>query len=69
VIITDGTHLMSTDGDLPELHAFAKRLGLKPEWYQNHPRHPHYDLTTGRMRRKAVYLGAKVVPTRELVRP
>jgi hypothetical protein len=68
VIVTDGTHLMSSDGNLVELHAFAKRLGLKPGWFQGHARHLHYDLTTGRMSRKAVYLGAKVVLTRELVR-
>lgn len=28
-----------------ELHSFAKMLGLKPSWFQNHERHPHYILT------------------------
>jgi hypothetical protein len=70
-VYTDGKHLMARREDgttnYLELHDFAKRLGLKPEWYQNHPRHPHYDLTTGRMARKAVALGAKVVSPRFLV--
>lgn len=35
---------MATDGDLEALHAFALALGLKREWFQNHPRMPHYDL-------------------------
>jgi len=65
-VYTDGIHLMADEE--AELHAFAKRMGLNKDWYQPHPRHPHYDLTTGRMRRKAVYMGAVVVPDRELVR-
>ena len=68
MIVTDGLHLIEDEGDLPSLHTFARRLGLEHKWFQDHPRHPHYDLTTGRMRRKAVYLGAKVVPPRGLVR-
>ncbi|MHB8867456.1 MAG: DUF4031 domain-containing protein [Thermoleophilia bacterium] len=69
MIVTDGTHLMDDDGDVAALHAFAKRLGLKPRWYQPHPRHPHYDLTTGRMRQRALAYGAKLVPSRALVTP
>lgn len=34
-----------TADTLDELHAFARKLGLKREWFQDHPRHPHYDLT------------------------
>ena len=48
-------HLLADTAD--ELHAFAHRLGLKRSWFQDHPRHPHYDLTAGR-RRHAVGLGA-----------
>lgn len=40
-----------------ELHAFAKRLGLKRSWFQEHPRLVHYDLTVAR-RAKAIELGA-----------
>jgi hypothetical protein len=36
-------HLVS-DTSFNELHEFAKRIGLKREWYQNKPPHPHYDL-------------------------
>jgi hypothetical protein len=42
---------------LEELHSFALGvLGLKKAWFQNHPKHPHYDLTLS-MRRKAVLHG------------
>jgi len=39
-----------------ELHAFAKRIGLKRAWFQN-SRHPHYDLTATK-RRRALAAGA-----------
>jgi hypothetical protein len=42
---------------LDDLHAFAKRLGLKREWFQAKPRFPHYDLTPSK-RPQAVRLGA-----------
>ncbi len=51
-------HMMADD--LDELHAFARRLGLKRAWFQPHPRWPHYDLTVGR-RARAVVLGAQEV--------
>ena len=41
-----------------ELHAAAEKLGLKPEWFQNHwPRLPHYDLVENK-RIQAVKNGA-----------
>ena len=40
-----------------ELHAFARRLGLKKAWFQDHRWVKHYDLTEAR-RVKAVALGA-----------
>lgn len=46
-----------------ELHAFAKRLGLKRQWFQNkhpNPRLWHYDLTTNK-RRQALQLGAQEI--------
>ncbi|GAH44695.1 unnamed protein product [marine sediment metagenome] len=50
MIYTDKVHLV---GDtLQELHDFAKFIGLKREWFQDHPRHPHYDITTSRMLKK-----------------
>ena len=56
---------MVTDGDLEELHAFARQMGISPRRFQNHPRHPHYDLMTGG-RALAIALGAKEVTTRQL---
>lgn len=51
---TSSCHLFADT--LDELHAFARRLGLKCEWFQNHKRLPHYDLTPKR-RLKAEALG------------
>lgn len=43
MIYFDGVHL-ATDGSIEELHIFAQSIGLKREWFQSHPRHPHYDV-------------------------
>ncbi len=47
--------------DLVELHQFAERLSLRPEWFQ--PKEEtgldHYDLVTSR-RKRAVKLGAQI---------
>ena len=59
----DWCHL-STDGDVEELHEFAQGIGLKREWFQDHPRVPHYDLRPS-MRRKAVAAGAVFVSARQ----
>lgn len=58
---------MVTDGSLDELHAFAMQLGLNPRRFQNHPRHPHYDLMPA-SRALALALGAVEVSTAELAR-
>lgn len=53
-----------------ELHAFARRLGLKREWYQEHRRHRslnHYDVAEP-TRLAAVELGAVPVTWREIGR-
>lgn len=47
-----------------ELHAFARRLGLRRGWFQA-TSWPHYDLTPAR-RAKAVTLGAVEKTSREL---
>jgi hypothetical protein len=55
-------HLVS-DRSLAELHAFAGKLGMVPEWFQG----DHYDIhTVGR--EQAIALGAEAVNARELVR-
>lgn len=56
-----------SDSGLEALHAFAARLGLKRKWYQNKPRHKHYDLTASK-RALAVKLGAIEATQREYVR-
>ncbi len=43
---------------LPELHEMARKIGMKPEWFQNEAGQvPHYDVSVTR-RREAVRLGA-----------
>lgn len=42
---------------LEELHALARKIGLKKSWFQNHRLMPHYDLTTSR-RVAAILAGA-----------
>jgi hypothetical protein len=59
-------HLV-TDGDLQELHDFAMRIGLPRHRFQNHPRHPHYDLFAS-ARMMAVDAGAVEVSTAQLAR-
>jgi hypothetical protein len=69
VIFTDGVHLVS---DVPgeegerELHTFARGLRLRKAWFQRHPVHPHYDLTTARAARRARDAGAKPISVREV---
>jgi Protein of unknown function (DUF4031) len=55
-------HLVADD--LEELHDYARALGLKRSYFQDHPRHPHYDVTEGK-RRQAVRLGAVEIGWRE----
>jgi hypothetical protein len=59
-----GSCHLTTDGAISELHAFAARLGMRREWFQEHPYAPHYDLTPER-RARALVLGAVLVPARE----
>lgn len=51
---------------LEELHAFAIRLGMRREWFQDKPGKPHYDLTEAR-RTEAVRLGAVELSNREFI--
>ena len=63
---TKWCHLM-TDGDIEELHLFAKKIGLKRSWFQEHITSPHYDLISSK-RRLAVKKGAIEVGAIELVK-
>lgn len=67
MIYTDGVHMIS-DKSTAELHAFAIRIGLKLAWFQDNPRHPHYDLLSMRMRARAVREGARQVDRKTLMR-
>jgi hypothetical protein len=64
-IYLDHVHLVCKD--VEELHAFAAKIGLKRCWFQNH-RIPHYDLTTMKMKHKALNAGAKLLTTKEIIR-
>jgi len=57
-------HLTVVNGTLDELHAFAARLGLRREWFQEHPIAHHYDLTPAK-RERALKLGAVFRTARE----
>lgn len=67
MIYTDKPGHMISDTSLDELHDFAVSIGLHREWFQD-KRIPHYDLTTQRMRAKAVRTGAVLVGSKDIVR-
>lgn len=67
MIITDGKHL-SSDLSLKELHVFAYNMGLKREWFQEHKKYPHYDLTTKNALKRAIDKGAKKIHGREFLK-
>lgn len=54
-------------GAITELHAFAKRIGLKLAWFQGDTWAPHYDLTPAR-REAALAAGAVFVPAKQQAR-
>jgi hypothetical protein len=56
------SHLIS-DVSLAELHAFAELLGAPRRGFER----DHYDIPAERFQ-SAVWLGAQVVPTREIAR-
>ncbi len=66
MVYTDGTHL--TADTLEELHKFALGINLKRKWFQNHPEHPHYDLTTHWSYVRAVKAGATNKTSKEILR-
>jgi hypothetical protein len=65
MVYTDKVHMVADN--LGELHDFATRIGLRREWFQNHSRHPHYDLWGSRLK-SALNRGAVVVNSKEIVR-
>lgn len=51
---------------LEELHQFAQRIGLKPEWFQVGASYPHYDVTAER-RLRALQTGAIEGSRRQII--
>lgn len=59
-----GSSHLTTDGPIGELHEFARKIGLKRSWFQDHASAPHYDLTESR-RTRAFDAGAVFVTSRD----
>lgn len=51
---------------LDELHEFARRLGLRREWFQDKGPLSHYDATVKWRRDRAMVMGARPVGVREM---
>lgn len=66
VYLDHGGHL--TADSVEELHAFAKRIGMRREWYQDHEYLWHYDLMSAGMQAKAITAGARRIHVRDTVR-
>ena len=66
MVYTDGVHLIA-DTEL-ELHSFAQNIGMRREWYQDNPRHPHYDITSPKILDKAIRRGAKMIDSKQLLK-
>lgn len=64
MIYTDGVHMVADS--LIELHEFACKIGLHPLWFQDHPKHPHYNIW-GMKLVLAKKFGTKTISTRELL--
>jgi len=64
MVYTDKVHLIADT--LEELHRFARKIGMKAEWFQD-TRIPHYDLLKGKSK-VAIAKGAKVVTSRDIIR-
>jgi hypothetical protein len=60
----NGSCHLTTDSALDELHAFARVIGMRRSWFQDHAIAPHYDLTPSR-REEALRRGAVFMPMRE----
>jgi hypothetical protein len=51
---------------LDELHVFAKKLGLRRQWFQEKSYYPHYDVTMS-VRDKALNFGALSIDRAALI--
>jgi hypothetical protein len=63
-------HLFTDQDDQTELHAFARKIGLRRSWFQHEDKYPdkpwmwHYDLTAGK-RWQALKAGAVEISWRD----
>jgi hypothetical protein len=55
------------DGDLNELHAFAKKLGLNKEWFQDNPKFSVYQMPESKYN-EAIKFGAIKLSLKEFCR-
>lgn len=59
-------HMWTSPGNEEALHAIAKSIGMRREWFQDKAGFPHYDLVPGK-RELAISKGAIVKPLREFL--
>lgn len=52
---------------LDELHAFAREIGLKREWFQASASYPHYDITL-KTRSIAISKGANIGTRKQIMK-
>jgi len=59
-------HMGTDNGNLDDLHIFARAIGLPRRWFQpsNHPLRAHYDLSP-KWRKAAIAWGAHEIDVRE----
>lgn len=53
--------------NIDALHAMAERIGIRRQWFQDKPGHPHYDICKSK-RAMAVKYGAVEITSTELVK-
>ena len=58
-------HMFSDSDDLDELHAMARKIGLRRGWFQPHKSLPHYDLRPSK-RTLAIENGAEEATRRQV---
>lgn len=59
------SHMASPN--IEELHRMAASIGIARKWFQNHAKHPHYDICKSK-KQLAISLGAKEISDRELIK-
>lgn len=64
MVYTDKIHLVADT--LEELHEFASNIGMKSEWFQDHPSHPHYDIW-GIILKKALDKGIQIEDSKKIL--